>query len=52
MLGIWSREVAVGGLRISGRAIQGSISGTADGRLLVIMSCMDLAVEEVVKEEA
>jgi len=30
----------------------GSRSGAADGRLLVIMGCMDLAVEEDVKEEA
>ena len=48
-LGISWREVD--GIRIPGREIQGSRSGTADGRLVVLMSCMDLAVEEDVKED-
>jgi len=49
-LGISWREVD--GIRIPGREIQGSRSGTADGRLVVLMSCMDLAVEEDVKKRS
>ena len=49
-LGISWREVD--GIRIPGREIQGSRSSTADGRLVVLMSCMDLLVEEYVEEEA